>query len=77
MLELNNIVKDYISGDTRVTALKGINLRFRDSEFVSILGQSGCGKTTFLKTLNRMVEEEGGYLSGTITLDGTDIKSLP
>ena len=41
MLELNNIVKDYISGDTRVTALKGINLRFRDSEFVSILGQSG------------------------------------
>ena len=33
MLELNNIVKDYISGDTRVTALKGINLRFRDSEF--------------------------------------------
>ena len=34
MLELNNIVKDYISGDTRVTALKGINLRFRDSEFV-------------------------------------------
>ena len=34
MLELNNIVKDYISGATRVTALKGINLRFRDSEFV-------------------------------------------
>ena len=46
MLELNNIVKDYISGDTRVTALKGINLRFRDSEFVSILGQSGCGRNS-------------------------------
>lgn len=45
MLELINIKKDYETGDTKVAALKGINLRFRDCEFVSILGQSGCGKT--------------------------------
>ena len=48
MLELNDIKKDYVSGSTTVSALKGINLRFRDCEFVSILGQSGCGKTTML-----------------------------
>ena len=42
MLELNDIKKDYVSGSTTVSALKGINLRFRDCEFVSILGQSGC-----------------------------------
>lgn len=48
MLELINIKKDYETGDTKVAALKGINLRFRDCEFVSILGQSGCGKTTML-----------------------------
>ena len=45
MLQLKNIVKDYVSGDTTVKALKGIDITFRDSEFVSILGQSGCGKS--------------------------------
>jgi len=44
MLELNDIKKDYVSGSTTVSALKCINLRFRDCEFVSILGQSGCGR---------------------------------
>ena len=40
--------------------LKGINLRFRDCEFVSILGQSGCGKTTTGRTLLRLYEPTGG-----------------
>ena len=57
--------------------LHGISLTIPKGQITAIVGQSGCGKTTFLKTLNRMVEEEGGYLSGTITLEGTDIKSLP
>ena len=55
--------------------LHGISLTIPKGQITAIVGQSGCGKTTFLKTLNRMVEE-GGYLSGTITLEGTDIKSL-
>ena len=38
MLKLVNIKKDYIMGDTKVEALKGINLNFRKNEFVSILG---------------------------------------
>ena len=57
--------------------LHGISLTIPKGQITAIVGQSGCGKTTFLKTLNRMVEEEGGYLSGAITLEGTDIKSLP
>ena len=44
MLELKNIVKDYPAGEDIVQALKGIDLKFRDNEFVSILGPSGCGK---------------------------------
>ena len=43
MLELKNIKKDYPAGDGTVHALKGIDLKFRRSEFVSILGPSGCG----------------------------------
>ena len=51
MLKLKNITKTYISGDEKVDALKGINIEFRKSEFVSILGQSGCGKTTLLNII--------------------------
>ncbi len=45
MLELKNIYKDYPAGSGTVHALKGVDLQFRQSEFVSILGSSGCGKT--------------------------------
>ena len=38
MLKLENIKKDYITGDTAVHALKGVSVEFRKSEFVSILG---------------------------------------
>lgn len=48
MLKLKNITKVYTSGDEEVKALKGVDIEFRESEFVSILGQSGCGKTTLL-----------------------------
>ncbi len=51
MLKLKNITKDYITGNERVKALKGINIEFRENEFVSILGQSGCGKTTLLNII--------------------------
>ena len=58
MLELRDIYKDYPVGDDIVRALKGISVTFRDSEFVSILGQSGCGKTTLLNILGGMDRAE-------------------
>ena len=48
MLNLKNIVKEYKTGGEVVRALSGVSLRFRKNEFVSVLGQSGCGKTTLL-----------------------------
>ena len=45
MLKLDNIVKVYETGGEDVTALRGVNLSFRENEFVAILGHSGCGKT--------------------------------
>ena len=44
MLELKHITKEYPAGGQPVEALKGVDLQFRESEFVSILGPSGCGR---------------------------------
>ena len=70
MLQLKNIVKDYVSGDTTVQALKGIDITFRDSEFVSILGQSGCGKTTLLNIIGGLDQ----YTSGDLIINGKSTK---
>ncbi len=70
MLQLKNIVKHYTSGDTTVEALKGIDLTFRNSEFVSILGQSGCGKTTLLNIVGGLDK----YTSGDLVINGVSTK---
>ena len=72
MLKLKNITKEYISGDTKVEALKGINIEFRKSEFVSILGQSGCGKTTLLNIIGGLDR----YTSGDLIINGKSTKDF-
>jgi len=71
MLELRNIKKDYPAGSGVVHALKGIDLEFRDSEFVSILGQSGCGKTTLLNIIGGL----DGYTEGDLIIGGVSTKN--
>lgn len=71
MLELKDIKKDYIAGDAKVHALKGIDLSFRQSEFVSILGQSGCGKTTLLNIIGGLDH----YTSGDLVIENVSTKS--
>ena len=70
MLKLNNIVKDYVSGDSTVHALRGVSIEFRDNEFVAILGQSGCGKTTLLNILGGLDR----YTSGDLIINGRSTK---
>lgn len=62
MLVLDNITKVYRSGDETVEALKGVSIKFRKSEFVSILGQSGCGKTTLLNIIGGLDRYTNGDL---------------
>lgn len=70
MLQLRNITKDYRVGDTSVSALKGVSLSFRRNEFVSILGASGCGKTTLLNIIGGLDQ----YTSGDLIIEGTSTK---
>ncbi len=72
MLKLKNITKVYISGDEEVKALKGVDIEFRESEFVSILGQSGCGKTTLLNIIGGLDR----YTSGDLIINRKIYKRL-
>lgn len=72
MLKLEKITKDYESGDSTVKALKGINIEFRKNEFVSILGQSGCGKTTLLNIIGGLDR----YTSGDLIINGKSTKKF-
>mgnify|MGYP000021447321 FL=1 len=72
MLQLKNITKNYLSGDNEVQALKGINIEFRENEFVSILGQSGCGKTTLLNIIGGLDR----YTSGDLIINGKSTKDF-
>ena len=71
MLELKGITKDYAAGENVVHALKGISVTFRDREFVSILGQSGCGKTTLLNIIGGLDQ----YTRGDLVINGRSTKS--
>ncbi|MCI8384330.1 MAG: ABC transporter ATP-binding protein/permease [Clostridia bacterium] len=72
MLKLEKITKEYLSGDTAVKALKGIDIEFRKNEFVSILGQSGCGKTTLLNIIGGLDR----YSSGDLIINGKSTKKF-
>ncbi len=72
MLQLKDIKKDYVAGDTTVHALKGVSIAFRENEFVSILGQSGCGKTTMLNIIGGLDR----YTSGDLIIGGRSTKEF-
>lgn len=70
MLQLKNIVKTYVTGDLEQKALKGVSISFRENEFVSILGQSGSGKTTMLNIIGGLDR----YTSGDLIINGVSTK---
>ncbi len=72
MLKLVNIKKDYKVANTKVPALKGVSLCFRENEFVGILGQSGCGKTTLLNIIGGLDH----YTEGDLVIEGKSTKDF-
>ena len=72
MLQLKNIIKKYKTGGNEVEVLKSVNISFRESEFVSILGASGSGKTTLLNIIGGLDK----YSSGDMLLLGRSTKEF-
>ncbi len=70
MISLKNVSKSY--GDSHPPAVRVISLEINRGQFVILLGESGCGKTTTLKLINRLIEPT----SGAITIDGHNTASL-
>lgn len=68
ILELKNIKKNF----DKVEVLKGINLEVEEGEFITILGSSGCGKTTTLRIIAGLEESDEGY----VFLNGEDVSKL-
>ena len=72
MLQLKEIKKSYKTGDFIQHALKGIDVQFRENEFVAILGPSGSGKTTMLNIIGGLDR----YDSGDLIINGKSTKEF-
>ena len=72
MLTLKGIVKHYSAGDSRVEALRGVDLEFGESEFAAILGPSGCGKTTLLNIIGGLDH----YTEGDLIIRGKSTRDF-
>ncbi len=72
MLELKNIKKSYVVGDNKQQVLKGIDIKFRRTEFTSILGSSGSGKTTLLNIIGGLDK----YDEGDLIIEGVSTKEF-
>ena len=72
MINIRNIHKSYITGQSKLHVLRGIDLEIKEGEMVSIMGASGSGKSTLLNILGIL----DNYDSGEYSLDGTAIKKL-
>ncbi len=72
MLQLQQISKVYHTANQEFHALENISIRFRENEFVSILGQSGSGKTTLLNIIGGLDQ----YTSGDLLIQGTSTKEF-
>src|SRR4051812_12924714 len=59
-VDLQGVTKTYGSGDSKVTALRGVDLQVRAGELLMLVGPSGCGKTTLISVVAGILDQDGG-----------------
>ena len=72
VIKLENLCKSYVLGETRIDALKGVNLTLESGEFTALIGASGSGKSTLLNLIGCLDQAD----SGKIHIQGVDVTSL-
>lgn len=68
LISLKEVTKTFGSGENQTQVLRGVNLDIREGEFLVILGESGCGKSTMLNIIGGMDQPT----SGSVIFDGKD-----
>ena len=77
IIEINGLKKDYQVGEVTVHALRGVDLKIEEGEFVAIMGASGSGKSTMLNILGCLDKPTGGeYLFDSININSLDKDEL-
>ena len=71
-VELTGVTKTYGIGDSRVTALRGVDLQMAPDELLMLVGPSGCGKTTLISIVAGILDQDGGSCQ----VFGQDLRSM-
>ena len=72
VVEAINLDKTYTLGKIQVPALRGVNLKVEEGDFLSVLGPSGSGKSTLLNLVGALDKPTGG----TLLIEGVDVSTL-
>jgi len=77
LLNLKNLKTYYRMDNRNIKAVDGVSLKLKQGENLGLVGESGCGKTTLSKSINRILPDNGGIVAGEILFKGQDIASMP
>ena len=76
LLNLKNLKTYYRMNNQIIKAVDGVSFKLRSGENLGLVGESGCGKTTTAKSINRILPSNGGIVAGEINFQGKDLAKL-